>query len=247
MTASRRRRSLRNSRASSIRRPTTSGRWTSREASLWAIDRCVTRLLWSTITPVYALCLQACSTNERSETVQQHLERTYFGLQHAMAGSHEKAAHHAYSDKVIPLVSKRSIIAERIGERQDFGGHAAPSNGRSPGFESPFCALSVTVDLDDGGIDHGVFHVGIVGHTSNSRFQISAFAQSRKRVRTLFQWPNEGGRSRQGLPVRAIHSTASTNSRLLCRCGQDRPACQDKAAPSSLTGRQSKRNGPSIA
>ena len=49
---------------------------------------------------------------------------------------------------------------------------------------------------------------------SNSRFQISAFTQSRKRVKTLFQWPNEGGRSRQGLPVRAIHSTASTNSLL---------------------------------
>ena len=28
---------------------------------------------------------------------------------------------------------------------------------------------------------------------SNSRFQISAFTQSRKRVKTLFQWPNEGG------------------------------------------------------
>src|SRR6267143_1135848 len=49
---------------------------------------------------------------------------------------------------------------------------------------------------------------------SNSRFQISAFTQPRKRVNTLFQWPNEGGRSRQGLPVRAIHSTASTNCRL---------------------------------
>src|SRR5205809_2047233 len=38
-----------------------------------------------------------------------------------------------------------------------------PFDGRSPGFESPFCALSVAVDLDDGGVDHGVFHVGIVG------------------------------------------------------------------------------------
>ncbi len=33
-------------------------------------------------------------------------------------------------------------------------------------------------------------------------------------LKTLFQWPNEGGRSHQGLPVRAIHSTASTNSLL---------------------------------
>src|SRR4051812_49674163 len=49
---------------------------------------------------------------------------------------------------------------------------------------------------------------------SNSRFQTSAFTQSRKRVYTLLQWPNEAGRSRQGLPVRAIHKTASTNTRL---------------------------------
>jgi hypothetical protein len=28
---------------------------------------------------------------------------------------------------------------------------------------SPFCALSVAVDLDDGGVDYRVFHVGIVG------------------------------------------------------------------------------------
>src|SRR3954466_3828969 len=49
---------------------------------------------------------------------------------------------------------------------------------------------------------------------SNSRLKTLAFTQSRKRVKTLFQWPNEGGRSRQGLPVRTIHSTASTNSRL---------------------------------
>ncbi|MGY3461762.1 hypothetical protein ACVWW5_007212 [Bradyrhizobium sp. LM3.4] len=49
---------------------------------------------------------------------------------------------------------------------------------------------------------------------SNSRFQTSAFTQSRKRVNVLFQWPNIAGRSRQGLPVRATHRTASTNSRL---------------------------------
>src|SRR5205807_10159238 len=49
---------------------------------------------------------------------------------------------------------------------------------------------------------------------SNSRFQTPAFAQSRKRVNTLFQWPSKGGRSRHGLPVRAIHRTASINRRL---------------------------------
>src|SRR4051794_19802454 len=49
---------------------------------------------------------------------------------------------------------------------------------------------------------------------SNNRCQTPAFTQSRKRVKTLFQWPNDGGRSRQGLPVRTTHKTASTNRRL---------------------------------
>ena len=49
---------------------------------------------------------------------------------------------------------------------------------------------------------------------SNRRFHTSAFTQSRKRVYTLIQWPKARGRSRHGLPVRAIHNTASTNSRL---------------------------------
>ncbi|QIE29642.1 hypothetical protein SBC2_77180 (plasmid) [Caballeronia sp. SBC2] len=35
-----------------------------------------------------------------------------------------------------------------------------------------------------------------------------------KRMYTLFQRPNSAGKSRHGAPVRAIHSTASTNSRL---------------------------------
>jgi hypothetical protein len=59
--------------------------------------------------------------------------------------------------------------------------------------------------------------------------------------------PYEGGRSRQGLPVRAIHRTASTNRRLSSPLRPGSPACQDKAAPSSPIGRQSKRIGPSIA
>jgi len=49
---------------------------------------------------------------------------------------------------------------------------------------------------------------------SNNRLNTSALTQSRKRVKALFQCPNDGGKSRHGLPVRAIQSTASTNSRL---------------------------------
>src|SRR5215208_3749251 len=41
-------------------------------------------------------------------------------------------------------------------------------------------------------------------------------AQRQKRVYTVNHLPNSTGRSRQGAPVRAIHKTASTNSRLSC-------------------------------
>jgi hypothetical protein len=80
---------------------------------------------------------------------------------------------------------------------------------------SPFCALSVAVDLDDGGVDHGVFHVGIVGvgvKQPSPDIRLHPVAEAREYA---VQWPNEGGRSRQGLPVRAIHSTASTNCRFV--------------------------------
>jgi hypothetical protein len=49
---------------------------------------------------------------------------------------------------------------------------------------------------------------------SKSRLKTSPFTQSRNRLKTVFQGPNSAGRSRHGLPVRAIHNTASTNRRL---------------------------------
>jgi len=48
---------------------------------------------------------------------------------------------------------------------------------------------------------------------SNIRLNTSAFTQSRKRLNTVFHLPKAGGRSRQGLPVRAIHKIASKNNR----------------------------------
>ena len=87
-------------------------------------------------------------------------------------------------------------IAKRIGQRQDFGGQAAFRTADGLALSPPFAPCPWRWTL------------------TNSRFQTSAFTQSRKRVYTLFQWPNAYGRSRHGLPVRAIHNTASTNSRL---------------------------------
>src|SRR5450756_54297 len=105
-------------------------------------------------------------------------------------------------------------IAECIGEGQDFGGHAAFRAANRLVLGPPFapCPWRWTLTMVASTMVYSMS--GSPETASNSRFQISAFTQSRKRVNTLFQWPNEGGRSRQGLPVRAIHSTASTKSRL---------------------------------
>ena len=43
-----------------------------------------------------------------------------------------------------------------------FWSSCRPCSGRSPGSASPFCALTVAMDFDDGGIDHGVFHIRLV-------------------------------------------------------------------------------------
>src|SRR5215212_3902828 len=109
---------------------------------------------------------------------------------------------------------KAHEIAERIRERQDFGGQAAfgAADGlaRSPPFAPCPCRWTFTMVASTMAYSMS----GSSETASNSRCQTSAFTQSRKRVKTLFQCPSEGGRSRQGLPVRTIHSTASTNRRL---------------------------------
>lgn len=49
-------------------------------------------------------------------------------------------------------------VAERVG-RARISVAMPPLEGLWPGSESPFCALAVA---GDGGIDHGVSHVGLV-------------------------------------------------------------------------------------
>ena len=153
-----------------------------------------------------------------------------------------------------PTVSKRcpgrqdeaDEIAERIGEGQDFGGHAAFGAADGLALGPPFapCPWRWTLTMVASTMAYSMS--GSSETASKSRLKTSAFAQSRKRVKTLFQWPNDGGRSRQGLPVRAIHSTASTNRRLSLPL-RPGPACPDKAAPSSPIGRPSEQIGPSTA
>ena len=42
---------------------------------------------------------------------------------------------------------------------------------RWPGSESPFCALTVAVDLDDAAVDHGVFEVGVLSQGSDDTIE----------------------------------------------------------------------------
>ena len=58
--------------------------------------------------------------------------------------------------------TKRTKIAERVGQREYFGRHAALGAADRLFLLSPFCALTVAMDFDDGGIDHGVFHIRLV-------------------------------------------------------------------------------------
>jgi hypothetical protein len=41
--------------------------------------------------------------------------------------------------------------------------------------EVPFCTLSVAVDLDDGGVDHGVFHARIIRHGIDQPLENASF------------------------------------------------------------------------
>ena len=71
----------------------------------------------------------------------------------------------------------------------------------------------MAMNPDDGGIDHGVCMSGSSETASSIRLKTSALTQSRQRLKTVLQCPNDTGKSRHGRPVRAIHRTASTNSR----------------------------------
>lgn len=53
-----------------------------------------------------------------------------------------------------------------------------------------------------------------IASSAKTRCQMPRSDQRANRLYALFQDPNDFGRSRQGAPVRATHSTASTNKRL---------------------------------
>src|SRR5713101_3506659 len=105
-------------------------------------------------------------------------------------------------------------IAERIGEGQDLGRHAALGLAYGLALSPPFapCPWRWTLTMVASTMAYSMS--GSSEAASKSRLKTSALTQSRYRLKTVFQDPNSGGRSRHGLPVRAIHNTASTKRRL---------------------------------
>src|ERR1700756_3114890 len=105
-------------------------------------------------------------------------------------------------------------IAERVGEGQDLGRHASFGAADGLAVSPPFapCPWRWTLTMVASTIAYSMS--GWSEAASKSRLKTSALTQSRYRLKTVFQGPNSGGRSRHGLPVRAIHNTASTNRRL---------------------------------
>src|SRR5271156_488379 len=105
-------------------------------------------------------------------------------------------------------------IAERISEGQDFGGHAALRTADRLALRPPFapCPWRWTLTMVASTMAYSMS--GSSDTASKSRTKTSAFTQSRYRLKTVFQRPKNSGRSRHGLPVRTIQSTASRNTRL---------------------------------
>src|SRR6188768_1610134 len=105
-------------------------------------------------------------------------------------------------------------VAERIGKGQDFGGHATFRPADRLALGPPFapCPWRWTLTMVASTMAYSMS--GWPEQASKSRMKTSALTQSRYRLKTVFQFPKKAGRSRHGLPVRTIQSTASMNRRL---------------------------------
>src|ERR1700682_4373947 len=105
-------------------------------------------------------------------------------------------------------------VAQGIGEGQDLGRHAALGLADGLALSPPFapCPWRWTLTMVASTMAYSMS--GTSEAASKSRLKTSAFTQSRNPLKPVFQPPNSAGRSRHGLPVRAIHNTASTNRRL---------------------------------
>src|SRR5208282_1560818 len=104
-------------------------------------------------------------------------------------------------------------IAERIGEGEDLGRHAALGAADGLALSPPFAPWPWRWTLTMVASTMAYSMSGCSEQASKSLMKTSALIQSRYRLKTVFQLPKKGGRSRHGLPVRTIQSTASTKRR----------------------------------
>ena len=122
-----------------------------------------------------------------------------------------------HADRVEALAGQQHEahkIAERIGQRQDFGRHAAFGAADGLALSPPFAPWPWRWTLTMVASTMAYSMSGSSEQAANSRANTSALTQSRKRLKTVFHLPKKAGRSRHGLLVRTIQSTASTKRRL---------------------------------
>ena len=107
-------------------------------------------------------------------------------------------------------------------------------SGLWPGFESR--ARAVTVHFHDRGVGHGAFHIRLAADRIKAFLpDVPALTPSRKCLKTVLHLPNSSSQSRQGLPVRTIHSAASAKKRLFVPLDPALPGLPGSAGPSVPT------------
>src|SRR3712207_455540 len=121
-------------------------------------------------------------------------------------------------DAVVPLTrhkDKAHQIAKRVHQRHDLARQTATRAADrlilSPPFAPVPCWWTRTIVASMIAYSKSGSSERCLKTSSKTPFR----AHRRKRLKTEFQLPNLSWRSRQGAPVRAIHSTASRKSRLL--------------------------------
>jgi hypothetical protein len=111
-------------------------------------------------------------------------------------------------ERLVGNEATKADAIERVTNGQALSSPVRQSQGRL------FCALSMTVNLHGRGIDHRIFHVWRVRAGIEYPLEHVGSAPVPNSATGCAPVADMHGRSRHALPARAIHSTASINSRL---------------------------------
>ena len=133
------------------------------------------------------------------------------------SGEIKSADQRHHPDAVMALPgqqNKAHQIAQGIDQGHDLGGRAAARAADGLSLSSPFAPVPCwwTRTMVPSMIAYS--KSGSPDKAAKILSKTPAKAQRRKRTNVEFHFPNAAGRSRQGDPVRAIHSTASRKRRL---------------------------------